>query len=129
MALPTCSIGAQSFIRIDGVIPKKQQTLSNVTRPQVDGVAYRKDGIQSPVGQIEGRVDVSSAATAEALRASYASMVGTVVTVTRETQSHSNYLILNAEVTDILYVQTPVGGLNAGDHLVTSRWDIQYVGT
>lgn len=129
MALPTCSIGAQSFIRIDGVIPKKIQTLSNVTRPQVDGVAYRVNGIQSPVGQLTAVVDISTAASAEGLRASYAALVGTVVSIVRESQSHSNYLILNAEVTDIVFVQTPVGGLGAGDHIVTSRFDVQYVGT
>lgn len=129
MPLPTCSVGAQSFIRIDGTIPKAQQTLENVTRPQVDGVAYRKNGIASPVGQIVGVVDVDTAATAEALRASYAALVGTVVTIVRESQSHSNYLVLDAEVLSIDYVGTAVGGLTAGDHLVTARFDIQYVGT
>lgn len=129
MAIASNSIGGQSFIRLDGVIPKKGRQLTNVTRPQVDGVAFRWDGDASDVGQLVGVVDVSSAATAEALRASYTSLQGTVVTIVREGVSHSNYLVLRAEMTDSQYVETPVGGLTGGDHLVFSRFEVVYAGT
>lgn len=129
MSIPTNSIGAQSFIRIDGVIPKKGRQLSDVTRPQVDGRAFRWEGDASDVGQIVAITDVDSAATAEALRASYAALQGTVVTIYREGIAHTNYLILKAELTDSQYVETAVGGLTGGDHIVASRFEIVYVGT
>jgi hypothetical protein len=129
MALATWSIGAQSFIRLDGELAPKSQKLANRTRPGVNGVAFLDLGIQGDESELVGIVDISGASSANGLRASYASLVGTIVTIVLESQSYANYLILDARVTKVQAVLTPRGGLVGGDHLVESRWRVIYAGT
>ena len=61
-------------------------------------------------------------------RATYAALVGTVVTVTIRGQAQADVLVLAAEVTARKQLAAASGGIAAGTWLVESQWLVQYAG-
>ena len=122
------SIGGQTFIRLDGTLKHRSRAFVNVTRAEADGSAFRLQSLKGQSAELFGVVDVISASNADALRTTYAGLIGTVVTVVMDGISRTNYFIHDAEVTAVEACRTPVGGISGGGYLVRSRWVLEYVG-
>jgi hypothetical protein len=129
MAITYDQIGAQSCIRLDGDLSQPGTELGDVTRGGVDGVAFKSMGARGRPVRLSGRVDVTSLSGADTLLATYAAMKGTVVTVRLRTQSRTNYIVLEADVTERMTCTNGTGGVAGGSILVFSEWVLQYVGT
>lgn len=76
------TIGAQSFIRLIGppLMPMIER-YETITRPNVDGVAYKERGKGNEAVELESLTECQDAAGVTNAIAAYKALVGTVVTV------------------------------------------------
>ena len=125
------SIGAYSFLSLSLMgFNYPGEELVDITRANVDGVAYTKTGTRGRPFSAASTVDVASAAAAKALALSYAGLVGTVVTlVDASGQSWTNVAVLDVVVGPVRAVVCMVGGLAISDgsdgYLIAARWTLQ----
>ncbi|MEN6536339.1 MAG: hypothetical protein ABFD89_21965 [Bryobacteraceae bacterium] len=122
------AIGAVAVLGFSGsdlLVPHMRA--SNVTRDGVDGVALQKMGKRSAPVMITTVADVDDLGTwitaAEAL-------IGTIVTVTTPDARSIPYVYVHdVQVVwpSTLKVLNPVGGLTAGQWVVTATWTLQNV--
>lgn len=128
------TIGSQTFVRMDPPPFLPAYTMSERTRPAVDGRAFKLMGRRADPFTVSAGVDVTDYTTAFGLPDSYASMVGTIVAISygptlATTSSFNNFLILDAKVTDAHQMALARGGITNGSVWVESQWTLQYVGT
>lgn len=111
MAITPDKVGS-FFLNTDqgaSVPPQLSQILVDISRPGVDGSAYRKESKKSPIVQWQNLIAVTSSGTIETAAQAIADLVGTVVTLRYRTQSYTNYLVVHAEVGSAKLVATTVG--------------------
>ena len=123
------SIGDQSFVVLNGQIQNFSETLDDVTRPHVDGVAFRKVGLRSMPFNMTSIADVADAAAADTLYNSYQADVGDVVDVTDQLgESHTNFIILKC--VRVAQKESPriVGGSNSSGVVLRCQWTLQAAG-
>ena len=132
MAITFDAIGAQNFDRLEGDLSAQGMQVEEITRPGVRGRAFRELEKRGEPVTLSGIVCVSSQALADALLDSYKAYQGTVKSVTKTGITRTNFLVLNVEVTERKNTSTRVGGVLGGSGstgvLVTSRWQLVYVG-
>lgn len=128
MAIVFDQIGEQQFIRLDGDIDVKGETLVDITRPGADGSAYKKFGKRGKVTRLRGVADFASAAAADAAHDTYKAMIATLVTIKKNGINRVNYIVLDVRPERDPVVATAIGGLVGGNHMVRSEWDVQYAG-
>ena len=125
--MPTSKIGDYEFITIGGSLQGTAESLQEITRPGVDGHAYRKAGKRGRVSELNPVVDVASAADAAALVVNVLALVAAdpLTIYDDQGQSLSNVKVVSADHLRTQTVATPVGGVNGGDHLVSFRVMVQ----
>ncbi len=128
MAIPVNSIGVQVFIELEGEVIPKGLVLENISRPFVDGIAYRERATRGDPFELFGTRDATTIADAEAFKETYKALIGTFVDVVQRDFTSGTMLVIEAVVTDIFRVETPVGGIVAGNYLVFSRFLLQFGG-
>lgn len=122
-------IGSLEFIELQGDLSEPGIEVEEITRPWVDGVAFRRMGTRGRPMQLRGLVDVANAAAADALLDTYKALQGTLVTIRMKTVNRANYIVLNVEILGRRKVSTVSGGTTSGVWLVESGWTVQYAGT
>lgn len=122
-------IGAYNFVTLKGEInPGSGHQMEEITRPGVDGVAFRRIGRRGFPFKVQSMVDVATDSAAAALLSSYKALQGTVVSLTDETgQVWNNIVVLNVRPAGRKYVVAKSGGLDAGQtgYLVRCEWMLQ----
>lgn len=120
------SIGNIYFLAIRGRVAKPGMAVEEITRPGVDGHAFKQIGKRAAISTLITLYDGISAADAE-LHISYsANLKGTIVTVVyNDGTNDQNVQVLEVEPVQVKRVATAVGGLNNGNWLVTLRWTVQ----
>lgn len=120
-------IGALQFLSVRGSLTPTGEQLVDITRPGKDGHEFQSIGKRGPVGQLFTMIDVTTAGGVTTVVDSCVALKGTLVTVyDGHGNSCSNVAVLNVEqIQAAQYVVNPVGGVNAGNWLVTMRWTMQ----
>lgn len=123
------SIGGYSFITLEGGLnPGSGEQLEEITRPGVDGVAYRRIGRRGVPFRMQSLADVANAANAHSLILNYKALQGGLVTLVDETgQSWFNVMVLRVQCSQPKYVTGMSGGLTGGQtgYLVSADWLLQ----
>ena len=122
------SIASAVFIRLDGDVEGKGMELSEITRPGVNGRAWKQEGVRGKPFELTGTVDVVSFAAADATISYYLGLQGSVVSFVQNSLSYSNFLVLSVSNCHKTPLGTAVGGINGGSVLLTSRWSLCYAG-
>ena len=125
-------IGTFDFISLKGgVIPGSGEQVEEITRPNVDGVAYRKIGKRGEPFEMESLVDVLDAAAAKTLLTNYKALQGTLQNLELEDGSiYSNVIVLNIRETGRQVVTNSIGGLVANSTiLVRASWTLEMTDT
>jgi len=120
------SVGSESMVTLDGVASGATEILENISRPGVDGTAYRKAGAKAREFSMRSVVDVADFAAAEVKLTAYRALVGTYVTVTDSRGvAHDDVLVLSMQPLQIRQTAVLVGGINAGTVLVDAAWRLR----
>ena len=126
--MPTIADGVTTltFIRLSRPAMPIGERVKDITRPNVDGHAFRKIGKRAPPSEFVSLVDVATLAGVQTVMQSYAAMQGAVVTVTDDLANvWADAVVLAVEVTEAAAVAGAVGGLNAPSvAIVRARWTI-----
>lgn len=122
------SIGGLSVITLRGGInPGTGEQLQDITRPGVDGIAYRKVGKRGRPFTMESVVDVANAAAVTTAIANYKALQGTLVTVVENNgQTWTNVAVLNVRPAEPQKVLTATTG---SDYLLRATWTLQMTET
>jgi hypothetical protein len=121
-------IGSYNFIAFKGgVNPGTGENLEEITRPNVDGVAYRKIGKKAPPFQMISIADVANDAAATSLLNNYKALQGTLATIELEGGStYTNVAVLSVEQMERIPVTGSIGGLVEGSTVILKcRWVLQ----
>lgn len=118
------SIGGVAFITKEGdSILEPCTVLEDVSRSRVDGHAFRNLGEKSEPVVWVTEVDVDDPEFTDLL---YQSMQGQIVTVVDDDgKDIPNVAILKVRIVSKKKVTRSVGGLTAGDWIVTAQWLLQ----
>ena len=121
------SIGGNSVLTLRGEFQTLAQTLEPITRPNIDGVAYRVVGQRGGPFRMLSIVDVDDDAAAEALADTYKALIGTLVTVLDDHgQTHTNIVVLDSRILRKQPVKQAGGGLSTSQgYLVTTVWTLE----
>ena len=125
--MPSSKIGDYQFITLRGALTPGGESLQEITRPGVDGHAWRKAGKRGAVHQLMPIVDVTSAANVATLVTNILALQGADPVTIYDDQG--NYLA-NAKVLLAEHVRTRTvvgasGGVNDGNYLVQFRIQVQ----
>ena len=103
-------------IQFDGQVQPLGLQLEDVTRPGVDGHAYRRVARHGPPFELVAHLDVDDNAAADAtFRAMVAAYQGRAVTVVDDMgTSHAGLMCLGVRRVDAFRVLSAVGGISAG---------------
>jgi hypothetical protein len=120
------SIGSLSVLTMHGRVTPTAPSLEEITRPGVDGHAYKDLGKRAPVSQVVTETDVKDAAGLATHLSSAMGLVGTFVTVEHPTgKTVANVCVLACELAGTKAIGTAVGGVNTGNIICTLRWTLQ----
>src|SRR6185437_4330345 len=118
----TESIGDTFFIRLEGDIDPPGMQTTDITRPGVDGRAFRQDAYRGNPFDLQGIVDTDDPTD---LLNAYGSMKGSIVTIQHGGGTYTNYLVIDAKPDGARqYVANPIGGINGGHWIVKSVWTL-----
>lgn len=125
------SIGGYTQITIRGAVDTGAgENLENITRPHVDGIAFRKIGKRGRPVEVVTVVDVASGSAAKTEFENYEALQGTLITVVDDAaNSWANVAVLSVHRAGIRAVTTPVGGVRGGAWLLRCRWTLQHTET
>ena len=123
----TASIGGNEVLRISGEFQTLAEEVEVITRPNVDGAAYRTMGQRSTPFRMTSVVDVDDAADAETLADTYKALKGTLVTIVDDHgQTHNYVAVLDVDIVRKKKLIVGVGGLSASmGYLVEAAWTLQ----
>jgi hypothetical protein len=122
------SIGAYSFLTLKGAVdPGVGEQLEDITRPGVDGMAYRCIGRKGRPFQMDSTVDVVILTPGFVING-YQALQGTIVTIVDECgMTWTNYMVLSVEHRGTRRIRTVSGGLSiAPAYLISASWILQY---
>jgi len=124
----SASIGSYDFISLRGRLRGLGERLAEITRPNVDGQAYKKAGKRAPVSTLASLRDIDTEANAEALALAYEALKGTLVTVVDDHANQTDYVaVIDVDVSLAEEIKGASGGLcEAGsNYLVRAVWQLQ----
>lgn len=121
------SIGAKSFTFLDGQVNPLGERLQEITRPGVDGYAYRKIGKKAEPYTMSSVTEVTSLSAEETTVDGYKDIVGTLVTVEDERgNSHENQTVLAVQHVGTQPITSPSGGSYTNSvALIYCQWTLQ----
>lgn len=121
------SIGGRSVISVGGAMNLGTgENLEHITRPHVDGVAYRKVGKRGKPFNLQTVVDLGSGVACKTELEVYKDLQGTLVTVQDDVGvQFTNLAVLEVQRVSVVQVISPVGGVNGGNHLLRCAWTLQ----
>ncbi len=123
------AIGGITLLTLTGGInPGDGEQVEEITRPGVDGIAFRRIGKRGFPFRLQTTLDVESSAQAKAHIISCKSLQGSVVNFTDGVgQTWNNYIVLRVTHTETRRIQTAVGGLSGSNaaYLVSMAWTLQ----
>jgi len=121
------SIGGYTMITVKNNPAPAGMLLADITRPNVDGHAYQEQGYHAPVVYLTSIVDLADAAEVQTEIEGYAALQGTLITVVDDLgNSWTNVAVLSVRSDGGRYVACPVGGIYAGNYIVTAYWQMQH---
>jgi hypothetical protein len=122
------SIDSIEFINMSGARPHAPAPrYAEITRPTVDGHAFKALGDRSQRVSLQTVVDVSNVSTFEAAARE---LIGSQVSIlTPEGQTFSSCFIWDVTIVSAQRVLTPVGGVSGGAWIVSALWLVQNVST
>ena len=118
-------IGSIEFIRMQGAIdPGIGETLREITRPGVNGVAYRKEGIRGESFRLNTDADFASAGAAKTHKETCQSMQGEIYDIIDDHgQTWEDFIVLSVIPYQTSEVKNRQGGSGSGDgYLVRQVW-------
>ena len=126
MAMFYPSVGSVTVMTMQGRVSPPGDTVEEITRRGVDGHAYVKIGKRGALSTLVTLLDVSGSSGVSTHVNAAAALRGTFVTVTDPcANTFANVLVLDVEFIGSKFIATPVGGVSAGNVLVTLRWTVQ----
>ncbi len=125
------SIGGRTVLDMTGTLePATGEGLQDISRPGVDGTAYRKTGKRASRSQITTLVDLGSSGGVDSEIAAYKALQGTLVTVVDAAGiSWTNVAVLRVNVLPYKHTIQAVGGVNGGSYLLRCQWVVQMTET
>ena len=129
MAITWDQIGSQQFLRVDAGLINARTHFEDVTRPAVDGRAFRLLGIHGVEQKLQAVVDVASRSAANTAMTTYRGMIGDNVTIKQHGQDRTNFKILSVIETAGKQLATGTGGVNGGNYLLATTWTVVHKGT
>jgi hypothetical protein len=118
MALTFDSIGGYPFISLEGDLNPSGMKLEPITRPGVDGVAYRETAQHPDPTELVSFYDALDWDDADGAIANYKAMQGTSQTIVMRGKTYSNYWILDVAKFRRKAVVGAVGGTQRGSVLL-----------
>ena len=121
------SIGGFNFIRLRGGIHPVAEVPQEITRPNVDGHAFRRFGKRGMSSLWESVVDLTQANVSTTI-AGYRALQGTLVTLVDEAgDSYTNVMVRSVRIGSVFAVTKAVGGLASGSnrYMLMATWEIQ----
>lgn len=124
------SINSIPFISLRGLVQPVMMAMEDVSRPGVDGHAYRHMALRSPPFEMLGIVDCDDFPAARSLIETLSELQGFTVTVVDDFgTTFSNVMVLRVEPDQIRPALVAVGGVSSGKAaLLTIRLQLQYLG-
>jgi len=107
------SIGGHTLYIISGRLHPLAPVLETITRPGVDGVAFRDIGTRSRPQRIVTLADFDTAAAARTAMAAYHALRGTIATVVDETGVSWPVAVLDVETPELRTYGACAGGLGS----------------
>ena len=122
------SIGSFNFIRLRGGPNPTAEVPQEITRPNLDGHAYRKFGKRGARDLYTSTVDVATGSIKTTIDG-YRALQGTLVTLTDEAGSvYNNVMVIAVNVASPFIVHNCVGGEASGNdrYVLQARWELQH---
>jgi len=121
------SIGGKTVLFVQGTLDTPGMVTEPLTRPGVDGVAFREQGSRSKPTEMVSIVDVDDAAGVVAEIAAYKALQGTLVTVVDDRGSTTaNVMVIEVQPVGARAIGPSVGGVStSAGLLLTCRWTLQ----
>ena len=121
------NIGVFNFVTLKGGVHPPGQTLGEITRPRVDGEAYRRSGIRGNTFTLTSQVDVDSEVEAKAEIEGYKAIQATLQTVVDSSgQTWTNVVIVRVDPQSRKKIEGAVGGLSTlKGYFVTAQWTLK----
>jgi len=122
------SIGSIELLTLSGAVnPGTGEQVEEITRPGVDGVAFRRIGKRGIPFRMQSVTDVSSSYNAQNHINACKALQGTVIDIEDATgRTWSNYIVLRAQPTNTQKVTGASGGLTSSPaYLITIAWTLQ----
>lgn len=94
------SIDIYSFIELNGEVDYPQMRVEEISRPGLDGVAFKEMGVKAMPTPLYGFAVAANASTADTLLAGYASLVGSLVTIVLHGVTYNDMLVLEMHPQD-----------------------------
>jgi hypothetical protein len=110
-----------AFLSLRGQVQRPGQTLVELSRPGVDGQAYRREGRRSSIFEMIGTVDVDSAAAAATLLSNLQTLREDLVTVKDDlAQTFTAVAVLEVSQIEQGKIAACVGGLSTLKAVIAS---------
>ncbi len=120
------TVGGNPMITMTGTPRLLEERLRDITRPGVDGSAFKKLGKRAEWFEIRTMSGAASAAAANTLIEGYRDLVGTlVVLVDDHNITWNNVVVLRITQAAIRKISTPAGGTADMTHAVFVTWQLQ----
>jgi hypothetical protein len=125
----TESIGGITVIALkEGDLDPAGITVEDITRPGLDGVAYRQLGTRGETTQLTAIVDCLGPSGADAMLSAMKGLQGTIVTIIMRGMTYNNFLVVN--FTPISrHACIGLGGVTDGNWLVMGKFNVRYAGS
>lgn len=126
--MPAESIGALEFIRLDGEIAPPGIEVEEISRPFVDGRAFRRQHVRATPTTLMAVTDVANQTDANAFIVDALEMRGTVQDIVFRTLTYSDCLIVDVQPLNRTTCSVAVGGINNGKIIIVLQFSVVYVG-
>ncbi len=120
------SIGGIEFITLTGDLTPIAMAAAEITRPGEDSQAYLRIGRRAPITQHNTIADVPNTGSVIVHVNACMGLRSTLVDVWDNLNiGTGEVMVVDVEHVSSRRVESPVGGIQAGNYLVTMRWRLQ----
>jgi hypothetical protein len=122
------AISTYTVLTMQGAVtPATGERLEEITRPGVDGVAFRRIGKKGAAFKLQTTVDTESAAGARTLYDNYKALQGQLVTITDTSgRIYTDIMVLNVQASAPQRILGASSGVTANpNYLLNANWQLQ----